>query len=145
MKKLWLLLFMATLSINLAAKGPQSKMSEDKREEIAAQMREFQQQAVEKRKNLLNEIYQLRLDHLKDQHQRELKLLDTIAEKQREFKPGDRSHNKQIRAEIKQLRQNFRKERKLRQQELREKIKKMRQDFQKEQKEARRGLRAKFK
>ena len=140
-----LILFLSTFLTMTFAKGRGGKLDPAVKEQLAKEFKSFQQQSQQKRRELLDKIYQLRLAAVKGQHDDQMNQLHEVEALMDKLEFGKREENKKVRAQIKELRAKFKEELKAKHKSIRDKIKELRKEFRIEQKETRQQWKEKMK
>ena len=140
-----LILFLSLFLTTSFAKGKKQQLSAEVKSKIAYEMKEFQKGNQVKRKELLDKIYQIRLEALKHQHSKQLYTLEKVSHLLDKIEFGNKEDNREIRQQIKELRASLKKEQKEARQHVKMEIKKLRQAFKQEQQRRRKEFKAKMK
>ncbi|MBT3584169.1 MAG: hypothetical protein HN509_04645 [Halobacteriovoraceae bacterium] len=144
MKNLKTILFALSLLPALASANL-SKLPADIKEELQAEFRQFHMQGIQLRKDFNRQMNAKELALLKEKHQMRQNSFEKMIGVQERIVFGEKEKNRQLKAEMKQLKRQQKSDMKQRRKQARQEMKQLRQQFKAKMKERRQGFRRQMK
>lgn len=133
----------AILTLVLLMGGTMTFAADDQVKEDVAK---FSQQCSKLREDHIQEMRELHVKHINEMYDRKLANVRELEELYKQLKPGDKTHNKALREQIKEKQDSFKKEEEKNRKEFKENVlKKKNKEFQEAMKTRMKEMKSKYK
>lgn len=133
------------LSFSSAYAQKDKKIDPEVKKQVAAEFKTFREENLKLREKHQDELYQLQLKALKDNHEKAKKFFKELSGIEDDIEFGNKDENKKVQKKLKQKRSQFRDSMKSARKKVKEMIEGKRKAFQKEMKARRKEFKKKVK